>query len=519
MKMCIIANRIITVVFSLFILFTIALFVSGSPIADGLLSRGNRVWWYVFILLVFAAVFIVVLIKDSVLCKLNKGAFDLKRSMILLIIVTAVPRVIWTSMVNVVPQSDFGLYHLLASEYARGNITGHTYISQFPHVIGYPAVLSVIYRMFSSSVTIAQVFNILLGCQIAILIYLIGRKLNGDKCGLICAILWALWPSQIFYNSLVATEELYTFLMLIFILAFIYVLDKKRNIQSSVLLFLFLGVLCGIINSIRPLGILLLVAVAIYYFIFSKEQNIITKKVVVAKTMLYIFFAGTYFMTTALTSYTISSVLDRKISTSPIGFNAYVGSNIKYSGRWNSEDSKVLNDLTMTMMYNPQQIHDKLLTMALERFSQQGMQNFSLFVEKHKIMWGTDDDILWYIKSALDKETPSRFDFNRYYNVLDAGCNFYYYVVLIFCSVGGITAFKRSDNSYILFLLLIVLGMFAVHTIMEVAGRYHYPAISIFSLTAGYGLRFMKMTHRVRRDNSKEHMHSYFMYKYYIPIE
>ena len=47
---------------------------------------------------------------------------------------------------------------------------------------------------------------------------------------------------------------------------------------------------------------------------------------------------------------------------------------------------------------------------------------------------------------------------------------------------------KNTSEYFIIFLFIIISGIIAIHMIVEVAGRYHYPAVSLFALVAGYCL-------------------------------
>jgi len=64
-------------------------------------------------------------------------------------------------------------------------------------------------------------------------------------------------------------------------------------------------------------------------------------------------------------------------------------------------------------------------------------------------------------------------------------------MILIFCVISGYIMIKKLmvNNEYqAIFLLIFISGMIAVHMIVEVAGRYHYPAVPIFALVSSYGL-------------------------------
>ncbi|NLC68719.1 MAG: glycosyltransferase family 39 protein, partial [Clostridiaceae bacterium] len=275
------ASIFFSALFGVFVLVTIGMFVIYKPIISDLFRTGNtgagsigNIYWFIYIAAIILTSAMVLFIVKLFL-RYGRFIYNNKPvSVSLIVLCTAVPRIIWINLVNVAPVSDFQTFNLVAIQMVEGKAAGNNYVSLFPHVIGYPAVLSIIYRIFGPSVKAAQIFNIILGCGMAITLYFLGKKLLDERCGFIAAIIWAFWPSQIMYNSLVASEELYTFLFLLCILFFLHILDSGyiKDFRVQAAFFAMLGILCAVTNSIRPFGLLLMVAAAIFYFIFSEVK-------------------------------------------------------------------------------------------------------------------------------------------------------------------------------------------------------------------------------------------------------
>jgi len=475
--------------FSIFIFATITLFTLTMPIIN------SKKWWFVFIIMIFIIPAVMLSLAKHYIPWIDMHITE-KISIPIIFISAFLPRIIWINLVNVVPRHDFELYHNLAGLLINSTIEGNNYISLFPHVIGYPSVLSVFYRLFGTKIIVAQLLNVFLGCGIAFLIYLIGKKLLNETCGFIASLFWALWPSQIQYTSLVATEELFTFLNLLCMLFLFRVVEYKGNHTVSAILFGLLGILVSFANAIRPYGILILVAIAIYYFIFIKESCCFKKNGAI-KIICYTILLSSYYLTSQVINYSVINSLKQDIAQTPVGFNLYVGSNIEQGGVWNEDDSNILIELMTNTENTPQDIHNILIEKAIDRFKSQSVQNIFLLCEKHKTMWVQDDDILWYTWIALNENKPSRLDFVHNYQKLRIINNLYYHVMLNLCAIGSIfyiiryrsdKNFKDKNNSHIIFLFVFISAMIAVHMIVEVAGRYHYPAISIFAILAGYCL-------------------------------
>jgi hypothetical protein len=173
-----------------------------------------------------------------------------------------------------------------------------------------------------------------------------------------------------------------------------------------------------------------------------------------------------------------------------LGFNVLVGSNTKGGGKWNAEDADILNRLIKSGNYTSQEIHDILFTQGMERFKGNGAKNIELLLKKHENMWSKDSDILWNIRSGMDEKDKNLVSFTRYFAKLSLASNFYYFVILLICGLNSFYIIKsrKKVNSGLIFLFIIISGITAVHMIMEATGRYHYPAVILFSLISAHGI-------------------------------
>ncbi|MDD4296613.1 MAG: glycosyltransferase family 39 protein [Ruminiclostridium sp.] len=107
-------------------------------------------------------------------------------------------RIIWVSLVQVTPESDFYTYHTLSQNILQNNVSNSVFVSLFPHVFGFSKVLSFFYAIFGSNPITAVYFNIVLSIGILILLYYLGKNLIDANTGLAAAAIYAFWPSQIF---------------------------------------------------------------------------------------------------------------------------------------------------------------------------------------------------------------------------------------------------------------------------------------------------------------------------------
>jgi 4-amino-4-deoxy-L-arabinose transferase-like glycosyltransferase len=361
------------------------------------------------------------------------------------------------------------------------------YISIFPHTIGYPAVLSIFYRIFGVKVIVAQLLNIVLSYGIAILIYSLGSKLHSRKCGFISTVIWSLWPSQIFYVSLVSSESLFVFLNLLCILFFINIAESRHNMKISLMLFALLGTLCAFANSIRPMALITLLALCIYFIVYIDGPACIPHKQLKKFSILIIVLIS-YYATSHTIQTAISNTIDRPLPSKSFGYSFFVGTNYDADGIWNQDDANILGTLMNNPNMTPQMIHDILSKMAVSRLKERStFQTLKLMSNKFNTMWAADSDFVVYMEHAIDRENPSVLDFFKYERLLIITANLYYHILLIIAGVGNLLLLFRR-KSYYSIVCIIIIGYIIAHFFLEAAGRYHYPVISLISLLSGYGL-------------------------------
>lgn len=116
-------------------------------------------------------------------------------------------------MIPTQPFSDFAYYHDLAQKIAQGGKWGDTYTA-----VGYPVFLAFFYALFGPSLWIPKILNLILAVININLVIGILQKLPLPEWGKRAAcIVFTLFPLNIYYNSIVATEVLFTTLLLVIV--------------------------------------------------------------------------------------------------------------------------------------------------------------------------------------------------------------------------------------------------------------------------------------------------------------
>lgn len=198
-------------------------------------------------------------------------------------------RILWALLVPVHPVSDSAAYDQLARNLAfqgtyqwdSGDLTAY-----WP--VGTSFAYSLLYRLFGHVYWPAAVFNVAIGIASLALIMALARRWLGDRPALTAGILYAFWPSQIQFTTVLAAELMFNFL----VLAALWLgLELRRGVVPRAIL---AGVLLAGAAYVRPQALLLPGLVAL--FLIWRERPQPLKKALVRAAL----FAVTAWLTVAV---------------------------------------------------------------------------------------------------------------------------------------------------------------------------------------------------------------------------
>lgn len=403
------------------------------------------------------------------------------------------------------PESDFKTYYEIADLLKKGTLIkdgpGYCdYIAMFPHVFGYPYFLSIVFGLFGTSVKIAQYFNIVLAVLTVFLVYRIGKIVGGRGCGLICLILAAFWPSQIVYINMVASEYLFSFLLILSLYIFIKTLKafsgNTSHSVSGVFLHIILGVILAITSMVRPMALILLITIIIC--ILTQKMKIpvrlpkdqpLTLRILEKGWFRCLIIAVVYFSISHFLSMGISYTVDEELASgsASFGYNLLVGLNEESYGGWNQDDADYLYD-SFDQTGSATEAHLACRDLAVMRLrrSPEGMLN--LFVHKFQILWSNDDyGSTWNLLFMDQQGTLTKARETFLYEIRDIN-NMMYLIVAAFAGIGGIFLWRKGNGINYPFILIFV-GTLGMHLFVENQNRYHYHVLFMFILMAGYTVK------------------------------
>ncbi|MCX7923489.1 MAG: glycosyltransferase family 39 protein [Clostridia bacterium] len=399
-----------------------------------------------------------------------------------LCVLTFVPRFLWIVLVDTKPVSDFAFYNDYAINITKGLFKSYDKTCLvFPHRFGYPFILSLIYKLFGINLFAGKIFNIFLSVCTSILIYWIGARSFNEKTGRISSLLYAIWPSQIMYSSVLASEHSFIVFFTLSIALFIMAQYKFKG-KMSIILPASAGISLALSQFVRPVASLLFAVFVICIFILNRYKQPLSKSIFNKVKLLGFILIG-YVLSVALLNYTVSSLTGVSIWRSSSGYNLLVGTNSKSSGTYNNEDAHILSEYN----WDFKKVHSAAKQKALERIKSNPLEFIYLIEDKFIIMWG--DEAYGPLWSTVDfnSETPSSKWFDQHIHLLLIISQAYYIAILIFAFIGCAVIYKKRRYKAAAF-LLIFLAHIGAYTFFEVQSRYHFPAILYMLIIAAYGI-------------------------------
>lgn len=400
--------------------------------------------------------------------------------------VSFIIRLIWVLNINSVPVSDFTQMYEGAQNILNGNtelVRNSSYFEVWVYQLGFSAFQSIILRIFGDSILVLKITNAFISACIPVVIYLICDKLKNNKYSRIPALIYAFYLTSIAMTSVLTNQHLATLLIYIGL----YILIDKDN---NILWLAVSGVLIALGNIIRPEGIIVIIALFLF-FIFKDFSNIKKPKIFLTKNVLRpVLILLVYLITITSVSavFKAKGYTDYNIGNREPYWKFVVGLNPKHAGLWNSEDGELVNRYPVG---NERDEYEKKL--ILERIKDKDAM-LELFDKKFKYMWSGND---WgSIGFSLNYENVS----DGFRNILLRIEKIEFMAIITLMSLSLIfTIFRRVPfNNYYLFMIIFI-GYVLVHLIVEVQTRYRYFIIPCMVILTVEALSQLKIL-----DNYKE---------------
>lgn len=387
----------------------------------------------------------------------------------------------WVCAVRIEPFSDYAEYWDVARALAGGTaIPDAWYVAMYPHILGTATILSALVRVFGESVFAVSVFNVVLTTLSCGLVWLLGKELMSERAAFLAALLWAVTPGKLMLNSLVFSEPIYTFLILLFFWLFLCLerrMDTARNggkPVDAVVGLAALGLVLAAVNLVRPIAAILLIAAALWLLFLRGEKE--------KSLRLWCFWLAGLLAMCAVYSFALTlwnrhveNVLGQEIASVP-WYNVYVGFNEETGGRYADADMDLLTAY-LKQGQTANEAQESMIPHVKARLAS-GIDFKRLFSAKLFSFLGADQ-----LGGYTYRFTRSE----RFVKICMGVCNVFYYGVFLAAIAGLARLFRARTLGAGLLLPLYFLGLTLAHMLVEVSDRYHYSLIPILIIFAALG--------------------------------
>ncbi len=437
------------------------LLAAGFAFSDWTLGELRSAAW-----LVCAGVTIAVFwgVRVSAFARLRSGPFTA-----LAVALVILPRLAWVVAVPTLPVYDYERYHTAALALLHGALHGVP-VQDF----GIVTFLAVLASAFGPGLMAAKLANVLLAVITALLLFALGRRLFGEPAGRAAALLFALWPADISFRSVFATEFGFVLGWLAGSLVLLRAVGKHG---SATLEFVLAGALIGLGSVFRPVGALL-VPVALVW-LAARTQGRLSR--VVARGVALT--AG--FMVVLAVQFAVGRVLGFDVRASTLGLNIMNGTDAAAEGQYSDETAALFYE--WVVREGPRSALVTAVRTGWRRITSQPAAFVALAFAKYGVMWGNDSYGAFWSTTEV-RDDPAGTWVSAHQEGLFAVSQFYYLGLLVFGIFGSWHLFRRRFVRSVALLLLALPAFAIIHVVLEVQSRYHYPLLHVVLLLAGAGL-------------------------------
>lgn len=454
-------------------------------VACGLITVGSLIVYEKFTFEVIIPILILAITIALELYIIKKN-IKTKYKILLILLLSFILRRLWLLNINTMPISDFRVIYEVAQGLLEGNKSafwGTGYLGRFPHLTIMSLYMSFMIKVFPVNNILAMKFvNLFFGVLTVYLIYLLAKEIfNSKKLGLYAACLASFFPPLVTFVGILCTENIAIPFYLLSTYLFILVVKNKKSKYYLILS----GVMLSIGNLFRMVATIMVIAFGIYLLIYTKDKLFERIKRV-----------GLYLLPYLLVLFTVSSTLQGIGVTEfplwkgsePKVTSILKGTNIENFGRWNEEDASIVTKYN----YDYEKIDKASKEIIKERLTTTNPLKLSgFYIFKFAMQWSIGDFEGAYLSKLEMPEDAVKVSISIWFVEVIYGC------IMILVFLGLFNRRKRTDDSEINLLYIILCGYGLMYLVTEAQGRYSLIIAWTFIIFAIEGLRVLLKKYKI----------------------
>ena len=445
-------NKIYNVLLKIFsivyLLFAIFLFIINF----------NNINIYNFIGLIISIILLLITLKFN---KKNDN-----KIFIILLIITILSRISLFFIDYTQISNEYSFFYYNSISYSNNMGIENSYIAMFPHLYTYIFLLGNVMKIVGTNYTAVILLNLIFEIIGAIFFYLLIKKL--EKYDIKKSILLYLFnPFNILWTTICFPVIVPNTMFIIIV--YVFTLMKKNEILNKKITYsIILGIILGISNTFRPIVIIYIIALIIWFILKSLKQRKITRDYYIP----LIVIISIYILSNLILNNYISNKIEIKLPDTKYGWTIYVGSNYDSKGMWNQNDSLYMNELYSKN--DNERTHKLLLDKGIERYKKLNVRIIPLVAYKANIL---GNDFEYYTLNEYNTLRNNEIS-KTLQNLITILLSIYLYYILLSNIKVILNNIKNKKDTHLYSLAIYTLGLFISILIVEVS-RIYFMSILI----------------------------------------
>lgn len=415
--------------------------------------------------------------RDRIVIWLQK-LLNIKNLIFFVMLASFIIRILWITLVQTIPVSDFAMMYNSAKEVFGGNFScfhGFNYFARFPHDTITVLYYSLFYNFNENPLFLIKLFNVLFSTLSIFIMYSIVKQLLGYKSAVVSAILLSLFPPFVMYTSQMLSENMaipFYLISIYFFIKYIKNMNKYRWI-------IFSGLALSVANMFRSVGIIFIIAYIMYFVIYKG----IKRGVKVVPIIIVMFILPLYVTSTLLLNNKIIESHLWQPKETPLT-SILRGTNLKSFGFWNEEDSNMPSKYN----YDETKVKEESLKLIEQRLLHSPIQNVvALYIVKLGGQLGVSDFGAFEF-TVINSNSTLEGEILKYFTFTTLTLINIFHIFLLYFSVICLKK-KKKLSSELNLLLILSLGFICLYLISEVQPRYSFIICWTLVIFAAGGLK------------------------------
>lgn len=390
-----------------------------------------------------------------------------ERLLILLIFIIAFfLRISYSFSAKVVPYVDAKHYDRIAKSISAGK--GYTEgdnlwdderaLSCTPF---YPFLLAIFYKIFGHRYSVIWIFQAIVSAISCILVYLIAKKVFGQKVAIFSIIICAISFTFILYTAMLLTETIYIFFVLFFFLLFFDIIKC-----GSLLKYAILGILAGI--TILTKAIFVGFTIFLFFCEFKRRSF--------KKALVFIACVGLIILPWIIRNYMIYRHF---IFISTAAADTFATGNHSKANGTGGESAVPEEIKTNPQNLSPLELIFKSYHKSIKFVIQNPIREFILILKKISLFFSPLRTDGWW------------FHMKGWHRIFALIFSFLFSLFLFSIGTIGFIFSYRNNNSYKFWMRSFIIISFLSLLPFIVEARYRFPVYPFMIIFASYGLTLL----------------------------